>query len=321
MSTLSFTLRDSATMLRRDARHSLRNLSMTLSGLLTPIVTLVLFVYVFGGTLGAGLGGVVHGGAYINYVAPGIILMTVGSGCATTAINLCMDMNEGIIARFRTMAISRASVLTGQVLGSLIRTMISVGLVIGVALLIGFRPSAGPVAWIAALGVIALFTLALTWMGVVFGLVGKTPAGANSLSLIFQLLLPFTSSAFVRPDSMPVGVRWFAEYQPFTPVIDTLRGLLLGTPIGNSAILAVAWCCFLTLLGYLWHERSTTATPHGKKAERTAAAPMRDCASSVASRRGRPYGGSLSGTGMEGREISRSRPMIDDMFLKQTGRS
>jgi ABC-2 type transport system permease protein len=208
---------------------------------------------VFGGTLGAGLGGVAHGGAYIDYVAPAIILMTVSSGCATTAINLCMDMSEGIITRFRTMAISRASVLTGQVLGSLIRTMITIVLVIGVALLMGFRPSAGPVAWIAALGVIALFTLALTWMGVVFGLVGKTPAGANSLSLIFQLLLPLTSSAFVRPDSMPVGVRWFAEYQPFTPVIDTLRGLLLGTPIGgNSIVLAIAWCCFLTLVGYLW---------------------------------------------------------------------
>src|SRR6266851_4103577 len=225
MTNFSFALRDSATMLRRDVRHSLRRLSMTLSGLLTPIVTLVLFVYVFGGTLGAGLGGVVHGGAYINYVAPAIILMTVGSGCATTAINLCMDMSEGIITSF---------------------------LVIGVALLMGFRPSAGPVAWIAALGVIALFTLALSWMGVVFGLVGKTPAGANSLSLIFQLLLPLTSSAFVRPDSMPVGVRWFAEYQPFTPVIDTVRGLLLGTPIGNSAVLAVAWCAGLTLIGYLW---------------------------------------------------------------------
>jgi len=160
-------------------------------------------------------------------------------------------MNEGIIARFRTMAIFRASVLTGQVLGSLIRTMISVGLVIGIALLVGFRPTANPVAWIAALGVIALFAFALTWMSVVFGLVGKTPAGANSLSLIFQLLA-FTSSAFVRPDSMSGGVRWFAEYQPFTPVIDTVRGLLLGTPIGNSAVLAVAWCCFLTLVGYLW---------------------------------------------------------------------
>jgi len=252
MSTLSYTLSDAATMLRRDVRHSLRNLMMTLSGLLTPIVTLVLFVYVFGGTLGAGLGGVAHGGAYIDYVAPAIIIMTVGSGCATTAVNLCMDMTDGIIARFRTMAISRASVLTGQVVGSVIRTMISVGLVIGVALLMGFRPTTGPVAWIAAISVIALFTLALTWMAVVFGLVGKTPAGANSLSLIFQLLLPFTSSAFVRPDSMPGGVRWFAEYQPFTPVIDTLRGLLLGAPIGDSAVLAVAWCAGLTLVGYLW---------------------------------------------------------------------
>src|SRR2546425_1740035 len=252
MSTLSFALRDSATMLRRDVRHSLRRLSMTLSGLLVPIIMLVLFVYVFGGAIGAGQGLVAHGGAYIDYIAPGIIILTVVSGGATTAINLCMDMSEGIITRFRTMAISRASVLTGQVLGSLIRTMISIVFVIGVALLMGFRPSAGPVAWIEALGIIALFTLALTWMGVVFGMVGKTPAGANSLSLIFQLLLPFTSSAFVRTDSMPGGMRWFAEYQPFTPVIDTLRGLLLGNPIGNSAILAVAWCCFLTLLGYLW---------------------------------------------------------------------
>ncbi len=251
MSTLSFSLRDSATMLRRDVRHSLRNLPGTLIGLLVPIITLVLFVYVFGGAIGAGLGGVAHGGAYIDYLTPGIIILTVGSGCATTAINLCMDMSEGIIARFRTMAIFRASVLTGQVLGSLIRTMISVGLVIVVALLMGFRPTANPVAWIAALGLIALFTFALTWMSVAFGLVGKTPAGANSLALIFQLL-SFTSSAFVRPDSMAGGVRWFAEYQPFTPVIDTLRGLLLGTPIGNSAVLAVAWCVGLTLIGYLW---------------------------------------------------------------------
>ena len=252
MSTLSLTLRDAATMLRRDFRHSLRNLMMTVSGLLTPIVMMLLFVYIFGGAMGAGLGNVAHGGSYINYVAPAIILMTVGSGCATTAINLCMDMNEGIITRFRTMAISRASVLTGQVLGSLIRTMITIVLVVGVALLIGFRPITSPVAWIKALGLIALFTFAITWMGVVFGMIGKTPAGANSLSLIFQLLLPFTSSAFVSPDSMPVGVRWFAEYQPFTPVIDTLRGLLLGTPIGNSAVLAVAWCVVLALVGYLW---------------------------------------------------------------------
>ena len=247
MTNLSLTLRDSATMLRRDIQHSLRNFAITLSGLLVPIIMLLLFVYMFGGAIGASLGG----GTYIDYVAPAIIIMTVGSGCATTALNLCMDMSEGIITRFRTMPISRASVLTGQVLGSLIRTMVTIVLVLGVALLMGFRPTAGPVAWIAALGLIALFTFGITWMGVAFGLVGKTPAGANSLSLIFQLL-SFTSSAFVRPDSMPVGVRWFAEYQPFTPVIDTLRGLLLGTPIGNNAILAVAWCAILALVGYLW---------------------------------------------------------------------
>jgi ABC-2 type transport system permease protein len=252
MTSFAYTLRDSATMLRRDARHSLRNLSMTVSGLLTPVITLALFVYFFGGAIGSGLGGAVHGGAYINYVAPGILIMTVGSGCATTAVNLCMDMSEGIIARFRTMAISRGSVLTGQVIGSLIRTMITVGLVTGAALLMGFRPTADLVAWIEALGIIALFTLAVTWMAVVFGQVGKTPAEANGYSLIFQLILPFTSSAFVRTDSMPGAVRWFAEHQPFTVVIDTLRGLLLGTPIGNSAILAVAWCVGLTLVGYVW---------------------------------------------------------------------
>ena len=251
MNTLSYSLRDTATMLQRDALHSLRRISMTLSGLLVPIIMLLLFNYVFGGAIGAGLGGLAHGGSYINYLAPGIIIMTVGSGCATTAINLCMDMSEGIIARFRTMAISRASVLTGQVLGSLIRTIITIILVIGVALLMGFRPSAGPVAWLAALGIVALFTLGITWMGVAFGLVGKTPAGANSLALMFQLLA-FTSSAFVSPDSMPVGIRWFAEYQPFTPAIDTLRGLLLGTPIGNSAVLAIAWGVGLTVVGYLW---------------------------------------------------------------------
>src|SRR5947209_13067120 len=184
MSTLSFTLRDSATMLRRDVQHSLRRLSMTLSGLLVPIIMLVLFVYVFGGAIGVGLGGVAHGGAYINYVAPGIIIMTVGSGCATTAINLCMDMSEGIITRFRTMAIARASVLTGQVFGSLIRTMMSIVLVLGIALLMGFRPTASLVDWIAALGLIALFTFAVTWMAVVFGLVGKTLAGDTIPTLV-----------------------------------------------------------------------------------------------------------------------------------------
>jgi ABC-2 type transport system permease protein len=251
MSSLTFAVRDSATMLRRDLRHSLRYPAMTLSGLGLPVIMLVLFNYVFGGTIGAGLGGAVHGGAYINYLAPAILIMTVCSGCATTALNLCTDMSEGIITRFRTMAIFRASVLTGQVLAGLIQTMITVGVVLVIALLMGFRPTADPMAWVAVLGVIALFTFAVTWMGVAFGLVGKTPAGANSLSLIFQLLV-YTSSAFVITASMPAGVRLFAEYQPLTPVIDTLRGLMLGTPIGGSAVLAAAWCAVLTLVGFLW---------------------------------------------------------------------
>jgi ABC-2 type transport system permease protein len=176
--------------------------------------------------------------------------MAVGSGCATTAVNLVTDMNEGIITRFRTMAIARASVLTGTVLGSLIRTMNSVSILVAVALLMGFRPTADVASWIVVLGVIALFALGVTWMGVVFGLVGKTPAGANSLSLIF-LLLAFTSSAFVSTESMPGAVRWYADYQPFTPVINTLRGLLFATPIGNNAMLAVAWSLGLALVGYV----------------------------------------------------------------------
>jgi ABC-2 type transport system permease protein len=251
MSALSLTLRDSVTMLRRDARHSLRYLPMTLSGLLTPTILLAMFVYVFGGSIGGSISGLPHG-AYINYVAPAIIIMTVGSGCATTAVSLVTDLNEGIITRFRSMAIAQAAVLMGPVLGSLFRTMISVALVTGAALLMGFRPSASPAAWVAALGLVALFTFGLTWMGVSFGLVGKTPAGANSLSLIFQFLLPFMSSAFVRTATMAAPVRWFAEHEPFTPVIDTLRSLLFTGAAGDHALLAVVWCLALAAAGYLW---------------------------------------------------------------------
>ncbi len=251
MTSVAYATRDTMAILGRDIRHSLRHLSMTLSGVLTPTITMLLFVYVFGGTMGAGLGGVARGSAYINYVAPAMIILTVGSGCATTAVNLVMDMNEGIITRFRTMAIARGSVLTGQVIGSLIRTIISVCLVIGVALLMGFRPTTSPVAWLEAFGVTLLFGLAVTWMAMVFGLIGKTPAGANSLSLIFQLLLPFTSSAFAQPESMPAGVRWFVEHQPFTPVIDSLRALLLGAPMGDNFTLAIIWSVGLAAVGYV----------------------------------------------------------------------
>jgi ABC-2 type transport system permease protein len=252
MSTSTYAIRDSATMLRRDIRHSLRYPIMAISGLMVPVFLLLLFVGVFGSTLRAGLGAAAPaGGRYVDYLAPGILVMTAGASAAATAINVCIDMNEGIIARFRTMAITRTSVLTGQVLGSLIRTLISGVLLVAVALGLGFRPTATSLEWLAAAGVFAMLTLALTWLTIAFGLQTKTPAGANSLSLIPQFL-PFISSAFVPTASMPAGVRWFAENQPFTPIINTLRGLLTGTPIGNDAIIAVGWCVALMAVGYVW---------------------------------------------------------------------
>jgi len=255
MSTLALAVTDSATMLRRQLRHMQRYPSLTLLILGLPVILLLLFVYVFGGTLGAGLGGVAHSRAvYVNYVTPGIILLTVATAAQATAISVAMDMTEGIIARFRTMAIARSSVLTGHVLGSLIQSMLSVAVVIGIAVLIGFRPTASPAEWVAAIGVIAMISFALIWLSVALGLVSKSVETASNLPM-FLILLPFLGSGFVPTESMPAGVRWFAEYQPFTPVTETLRGLLLGTPIGNNGIIAVAWCAGIALLGYLWARR------------------------------------------------------------------
>jgi ABC-2 type transport system permease protein len=234
---------------------------MTISGMVVPIFFLVMFVGVFGNTIRAGLTGAsIPGRHYVDYLAPGIFLMTAGAGAEATALGICTDMKEGIIARFRTMAITRTSVLTGQVVGAFIRTMISGTLVVAVGLAVGFRPTATPVEWLAAAGMFAGLTLALTWLAVAFGLFAKTPEGANSLALI-MVVLPFVSSAFVPTGSMPAGVRWFAHNQPFTPVTDTLRGLLTGTPIGHSAILAAAWCAGIAALGYLWARRRYDRNP------------------------------------------------------------
>lgn len=254
MSTLSYTVSDSATMLRRNLLHMRRYPSVTFFVIGMPVVFLLLFVYVFGGTLGAGLGRSGGRGEYLAYVVPGILLMAVAGGATGTAISVAMDMTEGIIARFRTMAISRAAVLTGHVIGSVIQTMLGMAVVIGVALLIGFRPTAGPIEWIAAIGVLAMITFALTWLSVALGMVTKSVEAASNLPMPL-ILLPFLGSGFVPTDSMPSGVRWFAEYQPFTPVIETLRGLLMGTPIGNNGLLAIAWCVGITLVGYLWAKK------------------------------------------------------------------
>jgi ABC-2 type transport system permease protein len=248
-------------MLRRQLRHMLRYPSLTFMLAGMPVMFLLLFAYVFGGTLGAGLGGVSGGRAdYIDYVVPGIILMTVAAAAQGTAISVAMDMTEGIVNRFRTMAISRASVLTGHVLGSLVQTMFSMAIVLAVALLIGFRPTATAVEWIAAAGVLALLAFALIWLSVALGMVSKSVETASNLPMPL-VLLPFLGSGFVPTDSMPAGLRWFAEYQPFTPVIETLRGLLLGTPIGNSGYLAVAWCAVIALAGYVWAKKLFNRTP------------------------------------------------------------
>jgi ABC-2 type transport system permease protein len=257
----AYALTDSATMLRRRLRHMRRYPSLTVMLAGMPIVLLLVFVYVFGGTLGAGIGGLSGTRAeYVSYVTPAILLITVTSVAQGTAISVAMDMTEGIIARFRTMAIARVSVLTGHVLGSLIQTMLSATVVIGVALAVGFRPTADLLEWIAAIGVLAMLTLALTWLSVALGMVSKSVETASNLPM-FMLLLPFLGSGFVPTDSMPTGLRWFAEYQPFTPIIDTLRGLLVDTPAGNSAVPAVAWCAGIGLVGYLWAKRPFNRDP------------------------------------------------------------
>ena len=252
MTALAYAAGDSATMLRRTLRRMLRYPSMTLLLVGIPVVLLLLFVYVFGGTLGAGLGGSRGGrGAYVDYVTPGILLMTVAAVVQGTSISVAMDMTKGIIARFRTMAIFRPSVLTGHVLGSVIQALLSLGVVLGIALLIGFRPNADAVEWLAAIGLLAMIAFALIWLSVALGLAADSVETASNLPqpLVF---LPFLSSGFVPTESMPTGLRWVAEYQPFTPFIETLRGLLMNTPIGNNAILAVAWCVAITLIGFLW---------------------------------------------------------------------
>ena len=251
MSSLSLAVRDSTTMLRRNLLHARRYPSLTLNLLLTPIVLLLLFVYIFGDVMSAGMG---DGGraAYIAYLVPGIVLMTIGGTVVGTAVSVSNDMTEGIIARFRTMAIHRGSVLIGHVIGSVLQSVLSVVLVGAVAVAIGFRSTnATPLEWLAAFGLLSLVALALTWIAVGTGMVSPNAEAAsnNALPLI---VLPLISSALVPVEAMPGWFQPIAEYQPFTPAIETLRGLLLDTEIGHNGWLTVAWCLGLSALGYFW---------------------------------------------------------------------
>lgn len=255
MSTHAYGFRDSVTMLRRNLKRMVRYPSASLLVVGLPVILLLLFVYVFGGTMGAGLG-VVSGGraAYVNYVTPGIILIVIASVAQGTAIAISMDMADGIIARFRTMGISRGAVLTGHVLSSTMQTLLGLAAVIGVALAIGFRPNAGPAEWVATMGLLAMLTVAITWLSVALGLKAKSVEAASNVAMPLFLLV-LIGSGFVPTDSMPAGLRGFAAYQPLTPVIETLRGLLMGTAIGHDAVLAVVWCAVIGSIGYLWAMR------------------------------------------------------------------
>jgi ABC-2 type transport system permease protein len=239
-----YAVRDTTTLTKRSLRHVLRSPDTIITTALTPIAMLLLFVYVFGSAIDVG------GGEYVDYLLPGILLITVASGIAYTAFRLFTDVSGGLFERFQTMPIARSAVLWSHVLTSVVANLVSLVLVVLVALAMGFRSGAGVLSWLAALGILVLFTLALTWLAVVPGLTATSLDGVSGFSypLVF---LPFISSAFVPTAGMPGPVRWFAENQPVTPIVATLRALFAERPVGDDGWLAVAWCTGLLIVAYV----------------------------------------------------------------------
>ena len=240
---------DMGVMLGRSMRHIFRSMDTIITVTIMPIMFMLLFVYVFGGAIQTGTDN------YVNYLLPGILLIAIASGIAYTSYRLFMDMQRGIFERFHSMPIARSAALWGHVLTSLVSNAISVVVIILVALLMGFRSSAGVLSWLAVAGILALFTLALTWIAVIAGLSATSVDGAGAFAypLIF---LPFISSAFVPTESMPSVVRAFAENQPVTPIVDAIRALLSGQPVGNDIWGALAWCVGIMLVAYVFAMRA-----------------------------------------------------------------
>ncbi|GAA2738256.1 multidrug efflux ABC transporter permease LieB [Pedococcus aerophilus] len=239
----TYALHDTVVLLKRSLRHILRSPDTIITTAVTPIAMLLLFVYVFGGAIDVGTD------SYVNYLLPGILLVTVASGIAYTAFRLFTDVSGGIFERFQSMPITRSAVLWSHVLTSVVANLTSLVLVVLVALVMGFRSSAGVLAWLAVAGILVLFTLALTWLAVIPGLTATSVDGVSGFSypLIF---LPFISSAFVPTAGMPGPVRWFAEHQPVTSIVDTLRTLYAAEPVGREGWVAVAWCVGLLVVAY-----------------------------------------------------------------------
>ncbi|WP_017936641.1 ABC transporter permease [Nocardioides sp. Iso805N] len=240
----SHAVADTLVLLKRSLRHVLRSPDTIITTAVTPVALLLLFVYVLGGAIQTG------GGSYVDYLLPGILIITIASGISYTAYRLFTDVSSGIFERFQSMPIARSAVLWGHVLTSVAANLISLALVLVVALAMGFRSGAGVVGWLAVLAILVLFTLALTWLAVIPGLTARSVDGVSGFSypLIF---LPFISSAFVPTDGMPGPVRWFAEHQPVTPIVNTLRSLLADQPVGHDGWLALGWCVGLLVLAYV----------------------------------------------------------------------
>jgi ABC-2 type transport system permease protein len=235
---------NSMTMLGRNFKHTVRNPVAVFNAVLFPIVLMLMFVYVIGGAFNVGV-------KYIDYATPGMIVLAICYGLSATALAVNSDMTKGIINRFKVMDISRSAVLSAHVAASMLRSLIAIAAIIGVAFALGFRSAASFLEWLGAIGFIVVVCFATSWLTVALGLAAKTPESAG-MATVPLILLPFLSSAIVPVDTMGTGVRQFAEYQPFTPIIETLRGLLAGTPSAADAIAALAWCAGIALLGYLW---------------------------------------------------------------------
>ena len=255
---MTTALADSAIMLRRNLKHMLRYPSMTLFMVVMPVLFLLLFVYILGGTIGPA--GHTGRAAYASFITPGILALTAVAATTPTAVSMANDMTSGIIARFRTMPIARVSMLASHVGGAVIQTVLSMVAVTAFALLTGFRATASATNWIAAAAILILFTFALTWLAVALGVAAKTAESASNAPTPL-IILPFLGSGFVPTHSMPTAIRWFAEYQPFTPVINTVRGLLTGGPIGHNAVIAIAWSLAIALGSSLWATRLFSRGP------------------------------------------------------------
>ena len=244
MSAISAPLTDSRIMMRRNLKHILRNPVMIFNAAVMPVVLMLLLVYVFGNAFNVGE----H---YVEYATPGLIVLAICYGLAGTAVSVSTDMTKGIINRFKVMNVSRGAVLTGHVVAAMLISSIAIAVIIGMAFALGFRSPATSLDWLGAIGITAAAAFAAAWLTVALGMAAKTPESAG-MAVVPLLLLPFVSSAVVPAAKMGEGIRQFAEYQPFTPIIEALRGLLAGTPSGGYAAAALAWCAGIALVGYLW---------------------------------------------------------------------